>query len=602
MRLRNTVGLAIAMVAAAGCAGGEVDAGGGTTGAGGASLSAGGASGVTGGNAGTSGGGKATGGSAGVAGASGKGGSSGTGGATTGGNGGSMSKGGSGGSSGGGTSAGGKAAGGTSAGGTSAGGKGGTSSGGTSAGGTSAGGKGGTSSGGTSAGGTSAGGTAAGGTAAGGTAAGGTAAGGTAAGGTAAGGTAAGGTAAGGTAAGGTAAGGTAAGGSSAGGSAGAAGGGFCAIEKAGDCVGLELVTVDNACAKFADAECGLLARCNLLSAAQAAACTADFTAACEAKSDLKKAVAAGRRSLDGAASACCLHHVRDLQACLGNNEGDPSCAGATTGLVPLAGDCFAKEDCASGVCDLSATCPGKCIAGVPLGAPCGTAAGIQCAAGLLCNGKSVCAPLACEGQPCKDDKCAGGLNCVTNPATMVKTCVKSPGLGDACTPEEITCDLETSSCDLMVTAGGITGTCAAQGDVGAPCYEVFNCKAGLYCEGASFQPPTKGTCTAQKTGACDPAVDNDSNACGFLSVCLETTSMCGPAPKVGDACVPAKDQCNKSYCDALTSTCAAKKPAGAVCAKSKECAGGGCNALVCGAGGEVACSEPLERRRSLVP
>lgn len=107
------------------------------------------------------------------------------------------------------------------------------------------------------------------------------------------------------------------------------------------------------------------------------------------------------------------------------------------------------------------------------------------------------------------------------------------------------------------------------------------SCSTGLTCK---YDSSGKGTCTAPgaKGAACDFATD-----CQTGLACSPDTHQCSDPAPIGGKCTYGSSACvDGAYCDTTTSSCAAKKAAGATCEMSSECISGSCKGT-CQAGGD---------------
>jgi hypothetical protein len=376
---------------------------------------------------------------------------------------------------------------------------------------------------------------------------------------------------------------------------------GLCAPLAYPSCNGLAPIASADLCAGFAQAFCGIYKRCNLLTTAAYNVCVTNRTADCQNVSPPHgfASVTAGRADYDGAAAACCLKHLETDVACaslISNYDvnDDPACRGAFKGKVLANGSCYSREDCAAGYCNKNNSCPGVCKPFTALGSTCTgkDECGPQASCMSVGEGGTVCTPNRCQDAPCGKGlpPCDEGLVCRTQ--GQGSTCQPPPKLGDSCGVDTLTCDLQTSSCDLTVTFsdGGtpmISGQCVAQGGSGVSCLGDLNCQPGFYCKGAN--PPTKGTCAASPAlgGACDPTATD--KVCGPALKCQPPDDKCGFSPLLGDKCVPTAgmttDNCDSDlYCDTgmIPALCMKARPGGAGCLYGKQCASQTCAQGLC--------------------
>jgi hypothetical protein len=235
----------------------------------------------------------------------------------------------------------------------------------------------------------------------------------------------------------------------------------------------------------------------------------------------LAASVAAGRITYSPPAGAACLAEA-DARTCVELLAYDePTCATPFTGTVPNAGACTLWNDCASGWCDTSGTCPGVCTAWLGEGEGC--SGGGECGPGLVC-GYGTCVP---EPAPADD-----GESCVLADCTVGLTCVW-PSM--TCQPEGATGD-----------------TCTWSGD----------CRPSLGC-------------AANDT--CQPYLAEGSNCGTTDTVCVPGTScvegVCRALPREGEPCDGDERWCLGSWCGA--GTCLEHLPEGAGCQDDEPCGPG---------------------------
>lgn len=142
-------------------------------------------------------------------------------------------------------------------------------------------------------------------------------------------------------------------------------------------------------------------------------------------------------------------------------------------------------------------------------------------------------------------------------------------GVGAACASElgcrrDLYCDdLETHSCVARVPRGAV----CVQTLTGNPCVE------GSYCSSSASGTPTRKTCVA---------LPKDGEPC--LGYCQGPAYCIGRTCRVrrgarGEGCQPGVDGCDTGLvCDLPTLVCVPRRPEGARCDDSSECASGACS------------------------
>ena len=188
---------------------------------------------------------------------------------------------------------------------------------------------------------------------------------------------------------------------------------------------------------------------------------------------------------------------------------------------------------------------------------------------------------------------------------------------------------LRTASCGEDIRAALRDGTCFGFGPPGggeeqrrafsreqtegAPCRAITD---GVGSTLFGSCDPTRAFCCIERDGRCSPALDGDGTChaasdvgemCGFvprLAICrtgldCNDESRCEEAMTaqlaLGATCAEGFSllgDCVDSYCDlGGTNVCVALRADGAACTAGYECAGGLCDAMVCGQ--DAWCSEP---------
>jgi hypothetical protein len=171
------------------------------------------------------------------------------------------------------------------------------------------------------------------------------------------------------------------------------------------------------------------------------------------------------------------------------------------TGSLPVGSACEDRFQCASGACSASVPDCGSCVATIPEGAPCNTAA--TCAVGTACEG-GTCMKISFggTGAPCDDlaHQCSSG-----------------------------SCDVGTNTCAAYVAPLPSGSACQSSG---GPL-----CAAGLLCDTLSMEcTPVTGADAGQRCvgGACVTIIP-DGEPCNSSA----TTSTCDPPSNcVNGTCV----------------------------------------------------------------
>ncbi|HEY3449284.1 MAG TPA: hypothetical protein VGK67_23210 [Myxococcales bacterium] len=262
------------------------------------------------------------------------------------------------------------------------------------------------------------------------------------------------------------------------------------------------------------------------------------------------KGVAAGRISFDASESKACLDSLPSV-ACsdLIGGPQPAACRGALAGQVSIGSACYADSECSGEgvICDLIATCPGRCAARIGAGGSC-AASGAVCAFGATCAA-GVCVADANTGQACGQDlpACKYGLVCLaqTSPATTGTCEPESPN--GAC--------VTSSTCLPTFACAGPDGSsqCAPAKAEGQACTEGhFECAVLTSCVAGKCQAfPSLG-------GACDP-----TGARGEGSDCLQGTCSGGRCVALlgkGQAC-QLDSACASGVCASGACTAACQAP-----------------------------------------
>jgi hypothetical protein len=351
-------------------------------------------------------------------------------------------------------------------------------------------------------------------------------------------------------------------------------------------------VTLDQFCARTADAECNYLVRCGEYSDGRV--CLAQYVAMGDCARRLRASVDAGRLSYDSVLTGACLDAL--LTAPCTGLTAQPTCDGALIGLVGVDGGCSSDQECTStaychvprsscgGVC-LPRIQPGhmlpvdgKCVVGalpyegtcvpeVPVGQSCAVQDGgfrtLLCAAPATCATRSeddgglsaICAVHSDPGMPCNDFD-AGRIGCsqfaICSPSTEICQALLMPG-ADCSKSVGGRCQL-----DLWCNTGLDAPVCEKVSDTGGLCLSDESCLDGL-CDGG--HPSTDGG--------------------------LPILGACVPRPQLNEPC--SAPVCEAGlYCDTSQHRCLDLKSDGIGCALGSECESGQCitgssDAGVCG-------------------
>jgi hypothetical protein len=278
----------------------------------------------------------------------------------------------------------------------------------------------------------------------------------------------------------------------------------------------------------------------------------------------LDKEVSAGRVAYDSSKAQACLDAIKALDcSTLAGSDTPAACVAARTGHVANGATCYAGVDCTSGICDLSSTCPGTCVAALAADDDCSTRPD-DCGAGLGCQsdntGAQKCKPLSGVNGPCP---CQPGLYCDVNSAAPSCKALKASGAG---------------------------------------CVVDVECQAGLACAGTATT-----TCQAVvgPGAACQPSTSFGGSLCALGYACDPTTQQCVAGPKAGESCVKSAGGsdytllCVEGFCDRFftgaTNTCRVPKDDGAACTAAGDCNSGNCDATShkCTGGGFAVCAAP---------
>lgn len=308
--------------------------------------------------------------------------------------------------------------------------------------------------------------------------------------------------------------------------------------------------------------------------------------------------LADGRASLNSTGASACIA-LFNGRSCA---EGLPSgCEALVTGLVARGGNCYQSIECDStSWCDLTTSCPGRCVARIALGQPvsgdarcvdgayaynsvctalvamgqsCAPTGGSSITRGCVNGGScinNVCAPRQLdltENQTCTPNttpECARGLQCVAN------RCIPLVDLNGACD------SARTCKWDLYCSPANV---CVRPGAAGAVCGPDQRCATNLYCNRPTGS--TTGTCAALKQvdQACTASFECNTDT----MYCTATTAMPNGVCRLKGAVAATCTYQNRFaacaeglYCTATTTSpngvCANQKGANATCVDSAEC------------------------------
>jgi hypothetical protein len=250
-------------------------------------------------------------------------------------------------------------------------------------------------------------------------------------------------------------------------------------------------------------ARCERLARCKLFP--DEAACMAVSRVLPD--TSVAAAIAAHKIRYDGERARQCVDATA-AQSCdvtaHDSHLAPRACTAMFTGTVAGGEGCSIDPECASGTCDLPATCPemgcctGTCRATQPPGkAGDACAKDRDCADGLVCGHDATCHAPGKADEPCHiDPECSDGLACVGASGTTAGTCHALPHAGEICPDQR--CAEANLRCD-----DASLHRCAPFGLPGDPCPTSTECALGSECDAAThlcraFPPlgmPCDGAC-----------------------------------------------------------------------------------------------------------
>lgn len=307
----------------------------------------------------------------------------------------------------------------------------------------------------------------------------------------------------------------------------------------------------------YAEAYCGVLARC--LPPALAglafggADCDARVIASLEDSEleEIQGAIDAGRVVYDPTKVDACFAMIEAV-ACTDSGArlfDEGPCGAVVTGTVTEGGDCGLDAECAGDTfCDRTTGCPGTCTKARGAGEGCDRDE--QCLAPLSCDEDTMkCATPGKAGDSCGggvSPDCTLGLFCAGDDPDMMKagTCKTTSEVFAAA--NGATCDFDTTQLCMdglacVVSVSGMTPTFACSEPVasGASCNFAIpsQCPAGEYCDGINLMTgDVDGTCTPLP-GDGQPCARHYGAACAGDLVC-DMDRRCHPLGRIDDPCV----------------------------------------------------------------
>lgn len=326
----------------------------------------------------------------------------------------------------------------------------------------------------------------------------------------------------------------------------------------------------------FAEAYCGLAARCfppaflNMNLGGEQ--CVMQLRAGVEDKDllELQASVDAGRVIYDPDKAQACFAMLGTI-ACSAEASGafdEGDCAEMLAGTVPAGGECGLDEECKGDTfCDKASGCPGTCVAQLAQGKACSDDE--QCLGSLDCDGDTG----TCETDGEDGDRCGGGvapdcglgLMCVGDDADTMQTGACKPFdevfVGEA----DDVCDFDTGLLcqDDLTCVVTITGTgpgamanfaCESPVAADAPCnFGVPSpCPSGQFCKGLDLAGgDVEGVCTDFPSDG-EPCGREYGASCASGFVC-DADRLCHPIGRIGDPCVSdrgcASERCAQGTC-----------------------------------------------------
>jgi hypothetical protein len=326
-------------------------------------------------------------------------------------------------------------------------------------------------------------------------------------------------------------------------------------------------------CAALAEAECGRLAGCGLLSGPlDAASCATrvDTVRCAPIVAQLGKASAAGHVRYDPKGGAACRDATLAVPCSVGLEHdvlAPAACEAMVQSASPVGGACAGDYACVDMAwCDLSnRACPGVCRAFLGANETCGEASQ-RCADGLFCSPSNRrCRARVALGAPCEqaiENSCVDGFFCDGS----------QPG-GPLCSPVR---GRNTGCTTPLQCAPGLAcvrGLCSG-GELGDRCESAADCRTGLACGG-----DRKCGVPIVADAACDPL----GLPCREGLACTSSAgaSLCRAQARLGEAC-DGTVACYLGRC--ADGVCAPLSPDGGACESAADCLPlRACTEKVCG-------------------
>lgn len=389
-------------------------------------------------------------------------------------------------------------------------------------------------------------------------------------------------------------------------------------------------VSVVELCERLAAARCGLTARCYPAFAQdpEAECRSAEQTACLAAYALLQGSFEAGRLSIDAEHLAACEKRMQtsscpptfppDYPAITARAFSDCSLAtGLLVGAVPAGQTCDALVECAPGtVCvKPGGVCKGTCSSWPVAGEPCA----FGCAPGLFCDDQGT--PTDPNDDRCRapralNEACADSAECESE-LVCSGTCRPRAKLGEACRFDASrlsTCE-PGLACDLTPYVSGELGTCVVPRAAGGRCKFHWSCAPGLVCADliwAGFPqaaPAQEGFCRPPSEEGVNcpytPYALYVGDQCIAGTGCVEATSKCTAAPRLGQGCAPSQQNCAGAevYCKPTGSgdvgTCTGPVSVGDRCAFDLDATRSvtiPCRTGYCDTSGTQACRAPSKQ------